>query len=164
MFQVVNISTKTATFRVRFYNGNGQNMNMPLARDTDDLMGLPSSGFVRTLSPGGYGSQVTIPDGSQDATGYAVVTMDPDESIAVNTTFVNLVPGRPPFMAGVPLSSTMHKTAYMPYLAESGFTPSLVLVSLAAQDVTLIARCGNEVEKLCRAPLKFGVAQHHRSC
>ncbi len=135
-------------------------MNMPLASDADDLMGLPFSGFVRTLSPGGYGAQVTIPNGSQDAVGYTVVTMDPDEAIAVTATVVNLVPGRPPFMAEVPLSSTMHKTAYMPYLAESGFTPSLVLVSLAAQDVTLIARGGNKGEELCRAPLKFGAAQH----
>ena len=39
--------------------------------------------------------------------------MDPAESIAVNATFLQLVPGRPPFMAGVPLSSALHKTAFM---------------------------------------------------
>ena len=66
--------------------------------------------------------------------------MNPSESVAVNATFVNLVPGRPPFMAGVPQSSVLHKTAFMPYLAEGGFTPSLALVSLQAQDVTLVWR------------------------
>ena len=128
MFQAVNVSTERATFRVRFYGADGHTLHMPLARDADDMMGLPASGFGGTLSPGGYGAQVTVPNGSAAAVGYAVVTMEPAESVAVNATFVNLVPGRPPFMAGIPLSSVMHKTAFMPYLAERGFTPSLALV------------------------------------
>ena len=117
MFQAVNASTETATFRVDFYDADGEPMSMPLATSTDDLIGLPASVFRGTLSPGGYGAQVTIPNGSPAAVGYAVVTMDPDESVAVNATFVNLVPGKPPFMAGIPLSSVLHKTAFMPYLA-----------------------------------------------
>ena len=161
MFQVVNVSTETATFRVRFYDANGRSMSMPLARDADDLTGIPRTGFSGTLSPGGYGAQVTVPNGSAAAAGYAMVTMDPAESVAVNATFVNLVPGRPPFMAGIPLSSAMHKTAFMPYLAERGFTPSLALVSMEAQDITLIARSGSDGDELCRATLAFG-AGHHR--
>ena len=136
-------------------------MDMPLPTSPDDLTGTPVSGFQGTLSPGGYGAQVTIPNGSPMAIGYAVVTMNPSESVAVNATFVNLVPGRPPFMAGVPLSNVLHKTAFMPYLAGSGFTPSLALVSMRAQDVTLIARSGFDGTELCRATLSFG-AGHHR--
>ena len=75
-------------------------MNMPLPRSPDDLTGTLASGFQGALSPGGYGAQVTIPNGSPTTIGYAVVTMNPAESVAVNATFVNLVPGRPPFMAG----------------------------------------------------------------
>ena len=103
---------------------------------------------------------MTIPNGSPAAIGYAVVKMDPDESVAVNATFVQLVPGRPPFMAGIPLSSVLHKTAFMPYLAEGGFTPSLALVSLQAQDVTLIARSGSDRAELCRATLDFDADKH----
>lgn len=160
MFQAVNVSTETATFRVRFYASNGRSMNMPLARDADDMIGVPHSSFGGTLSPGGYGAQVTVPNGSAAAVGYAVVTMDPPESVAVNATFVNLVPGRPPFMAGIPLSSAMHKTAFMPYLAERGFTPSLALVSMEDQDITMIARGGSDGEELCRATVKFGAGHH----
>ncbi len=160
MFQAVNVSTETATFRVDFFDANGESMNMPLATSTDDLIGVPASVFRGTLSPGGYGAQVTIPNGSPEAEGYAVVRMDPDESVAVNATFVNLVPGKPPFMAGIPLSSRLHKTAFMPYLAVRGFTPALALVSLEPQDVTLIARSGNDGEELCRATLEFGAGHH----
>ena len=160
IFQASNVSTETATFTVNFYDGNGASMSMPLATSPDDLIGRSASGFRGTLSPGGYGAQVTIPNGSPAVVGYAVVTVDPAESVAVNATFVNLVPGRPPFMAGIPLSSVLHKTAFMPYLAVRGFTPSLALVSLEAQDVTLIARSGSDGAELCRATLSFGAGHH----
>ena len=128
---------------MNFFNSNGDPMRMPLATVSDDMTGVPSIGFQGILSPGGYGAQVTVQNGSRAAIGYAVVTMEPAESVAVNATFVNLVPGKPPFMAGIPLSSALHKTAFMPFLADRGFTPSLALVSLEAQEVTLIARSGS---------------------
>ena len=137
-------------------------MNMPLPTSPNDLTGAPARGFQGTLSPGGYGAQVTVPNGSPTAIGYAMVTMNPAESVAVNATFLQLVPERPPFMAGVPLSSVLHKTAFMPYLSGTGFTPSLALVSLQAQDVTLIARTGFVGAELCRATMNFG-AGHHRA-
>ena len=162
IFQASNVSTTMATFQVEFFNSNGQSMNMPLPTSPDDLSGTPARGFQGTLSPGGCGAQVTIPNGSPTAIGYAVVTMNPAASIAVNATFLQLVPGRPPFMAGVPLSSALHKTAFMPYLSGAGFTPSLALVSLQSQDVTLIARTGFDGTELCRAILTFG-AGHHKA-
>ncbi len=161
IFQAGNVATTMATFQVDFFDTNGEPLNMPLAAHADDLTGAPATGFQGTLSPGGYGAQVTIPNGSPTAIGYAVVTMDPDESVAVNATFVNLVPGRPPYMAGIPLSSVLHKTAFMPYLAGGGFTPSLALVSMQAQVVTLIARDGFEGAELCRVTMEFGKG-HHR--
>ena len=160
IFQAVNVAATMATFEVNFYDGNGKPMDMPLAANADDMTGTASNGFQGTLSPGGYGAQVTIPNGSDAAIGYAVVRMNPAESVAVNATFVNLVPGRPPFMAGIPLSSRLHKTAFMPYLAGGGFTPSLALVSMEAQDVTLIARSGFDGTELCRATLSFGAGNH----
>ena len=160
IFQASNVSESMATFEVNFYDANGESMNMPLAENSDDMTGTPATGFQGTLSPGGYGAQVTIPNGSAAAIGYAVVRMTPAESVAVNATFVNLVPGRPPFMAGIPLSSRLHKTAFMPYLAGGGFTPSLALVSMQAQDVTLIARSGFDGTELCRATLSFGAGHH----
>ena len=162
IFQASNVSTTMATFQVEFFDSKGQSMNMPLPTSPDDLTGTPARGFQGTLSPGGYGAQVTIPNGSPTAIGYAVVTMDPAESIAVNATFLQLVPGRPPFMAGVPLSSALHKTAFMPYLSGAGFTPSLALVSLQSQDVTLIARTGFDGIELCRTRMTFG-AGHHKA-
>ena len=117
IFQASNVSTTMAEFEVDFFDSNGESMNMPLPTSPDDLTGTPASGFHGTLSPGGYGAQVTIPNNSPTAIGYAVVTMNPAASIAVNATFVQLVPGRPPFMAGIPLSSALHKTAFMPYLS-----------------------------------------------
>ena len=161
IFQAGNVATTMATFRVDFYDGNGESMNMPLAASPDDLIGTPAGGFQGTLSPGGYGAQVTIPNGSPTAIGYAVVKMDPAESVAVNATFVQIVPGRPAYMAGIPLSSVLHKTAFMPYLAGGGFTPSLALVSMQAQEVTLIARSGFDGAELCRATMDFGKG-HHR--
>ena len=162
IFQASNVSTTMATFQVEFFDSKGQSMNMPLPTSPDDLSGTPARGFQGTLSPGGYGAQVTIPNGSPTAIGYAVVTMNPAESIAVNATFLQLVPGRPPFMAGVPLSSALHKTAFMPYLSGAGFTPSLALVSLQSQDVTLIARTGFDGTELCRDRMTFG-AGHHKA-
>ena len=162
IFQASNVSTTMAEFEVDFFDSNGESMNMPLPTSPDDLTGIPASGFQGTLSPGGYGAQVTIPNGSPTAIGYAVVTMNPAASIAVNATFVQLVPGRPPFMAGIPLSSALHKTAFMPYLSGAGFTPSLALVSLQPQDVTLIARTGFGGTELCRATMTFG-AGHHKA-
>ena len=161
IFQASNVSTTMAEFEVDFFDSNGESMNMPLPTSPDDLTGTPASGFEGTLSPGGYGTQVTIPNDSPTAIGYAVVTMDPAASIAVNATYVQLVPGRPPFMAGIPLSSALHKTAFMPYLSGAGFTPTLALVSLQPQDVTLIARTGLGGTELCRATMNFG-AGHHR--
>ena len=162
IFQAINVSAATATFQVNFFDRNGESLNMPLATSSDDLIGAPAHGFQGALSPEGYGAQVTIPNGSPTAIGYAVVKMDPTESVAVTTTFVQIVPGRPPFMAGVPLSSVLHKTAFMPYLAEGGFTPALALVSLRSQDVTLIAHSGLAGDELCRATMNFG-AGHHRA-
>ena len=162
IFQASNVSTTMATLQVDFFDSNGESMNMPLPRSPDDLIGTPASGFGGTLSPGGYGAQVTIPDGSPTAIGYAVVTMNPAESVAVNATFLQLVPGRPLFMAGIPLSSILHKTAFMPYLSGAGFTPTLALVSLQSQDVTLIARTGSDGTELCRATMNFG-AGHHKA-
>ena len=161
IFQASNVSTTMATLQVDFFDSKGESMNMPLPTSPDDLTGTPASGFEGTLSPGGYGAQVTIPNDSPTAIGYAVVTMDPAASIAVNATYVQLVPGRPPFMAGIPLSSALHKTAFMPYLSGAGFTPTLALVSLQSQDVTLIARTGSDGAELCRATMNFG-AGHHR--
>ena len=135
-------------------------MRMPLATVSDDMTGVPSIGFQGILSPGGYGAQVTVQNGSPAAIGYAVVTMEPAESVAVNATFVNLVPGKPPFMAGIPLSSALHKTAFMPFLADRGFTPSLALVSLEAQEVTLIARSGTGGAELCQETLEFDANEH----
>ena len=162
IFQASNVSTTIAEFEVDFFDSNGESMNMPLPTSPDDLTGIPASGFQGTLSPGGYGAQVTIPNGSPLVIGYAVVTMNPAASIAVNATFVQLVPGRPPFMAGIPLSSALHKTAFMPYLSGAGFTPTLALVSLQSQDVTLIARTGMDGAELCRAIMPFG-AGHHKA-
>ena len=161
IFQASNVSTTMATLQVDFFDSNGESMDMPLPTSPDDLTGTPASGFQGTLSPGGYGAQVTIPNGSSTAIGYAVVTMNPAESIAVNATFLQVVPNRPPFMAGIPLSSILHKTAFMPYLSGAGFTPSLALVSLQSQDVTLIALTGFDGTELCRATMNFG-AGHHR--
>ena len=161
IFQASNVSTTMAALQVDFFDSNGESMNMPLATSPDDLTGRSVSGFEGTLSPGGYGAQVTIPNDSPTAIGYAVVTMNPAASIAVNATFVQLVPGRPPFMAGIPLSSALHKTAFMPYLSGAGFTPTLALVSLQPQDVTLIARTGLGGTEFCRATMNFG-AGHHR--
>ena len=159
-FQASNVSTTMATFQVEFFDSNGEFMNMPLATSPDDLIGIPARGFQGTLSPGGYGAQVTIPDGSPTAIGYVLVTMIPDESVGVNAAFVQIVPGRPLFMAGVPLSNILHKTAFMPYVSGAGFTPSLALVSLLSQEVTLIARTGLDGAELCRATMDFGAGHH----
>ena len=160
IFQASNVSTTMAEFEVNFCDSKGESMNMPLPTSPNDLTGIPASGFQGTLSPGGYGAQVTIPNGSPTAIGYAVVTMNPPESVAVNATFLQLVPGRPPFMAGIPLSNVLHKTAFMPYLSGAGFTPSLALVSLQSQDVTLIAYTGVDGTELCRTTMDFGAGHH----
>ena len=162
IFQAINVSAATATFQVEFFDNNGEAMNMPLATSSDDLIGASAHGFQGTLSPEGYGAQVTIPNGSPTAIGYAVVKMDPAESVALTATFVQFEPGRPPFMAGVPLSGVLHKKALMPYLSGGGFTPALALVSLRSQDVTLIAHSGTDGDELCRTTMNFG-AGHHRA-
>ncbi len=69
MFQAVNVGTERAEFRVNFFNSNGDPMRMPLATVSDDATGVPSIGFQGILSPGGYGAQVTVPNGSPAAVG-----------------------------------------------------------------------------------------------
>ncbi len=86
IFQASNVSTTMATFQVDFFDPKGESMNMPLATSPNDLTGTPARGFQGTLSPGGYGAQVTVPNGSPTAIGYAVVTMNPAKSVAVNAT------------------------------------------------------------------------------
>ena len=161
-FQAVNVSTSTATFKVDFFDSDGRPMYLPLPTSPNDLTGAPARGFQGTLSPGGYGAQVTIPNGSPTAVGYARVTAEPEESIGVNATFVQIVSGRPPFMAGVPLTTIFNNTTFMPYISGSGFTPSLALVAFLAQRVTLIARTGSKGTELCRAIMDLGNG-HHRS-
>ena len=160
MFQIVNVSEESARFTVSFFDGDGEPLRIPLAVHADDMTGTIATGFSGTLTRGGYGAQMTVPNGASDVVGYAVVKMDPAESIAVNATYVNLNPGLPPFMAGIPLSSVRHKTAFMPYLADRGFTPALALVSLEAQEVTLIARSGTTGVELCRETLEFEANEH----
>ena len=160
-FQVLNLSRSTATYQIQFFNSNGQPMRMPLSTYFYDVSGDPSFGFNGTLGPGGYHAMVTIPDGSPTAIGYAKVTMEPENSIGVNATFMQIVFDRPLFGAGVPLSNIFHnKTSFMTYVSGFGFTPTLALVSLLPQNVTLIARTGSNGIEICRATINFFAGQH----
>ena len=153
MFSAVNVTSGSATFTVEFFDSQGAPMSMP-------LVGGEGIGFTGTLQPGGYGAQVTIPNGSGTRIGYAKLTSVPKDSVALNATYVQLVPGRPPFMAGIPLTSVLHSIAYMPYVADGGFTPSLALVSVLSQTVTLTARSGLDGAVRCSTALSFGFGEH----
>ena len=153
IFNAVNVTSDPAMVTVDFFNSQGAPMSMP-------ILGGEFPGFSTTLQPGGYAAVQTVQNGSSTRVGYAVVTSTPDDSVAVNATFVQLVPGRPPFMAGIPATNTPHGTAYMPYVSDGGFTPSLALVSLLAQTVTLTARSGVEGAVRCSTTLSFGDGEH----
>ena len=153
IFNAVNVTSGPATVTVEFFDSQGAPMSMP-------LLGGEFVSFTATLQPGGYAAQATIPNGSGTRIGYARVTSTPEDSVAVNATFVQLVPARPPFMAGIPATNTRHSTAYMPYVSDGGFTPTLALVSLLPQTVTLIARSGLDGAERCNTTLEFVGGEH----
>ena len=153
IFNAVNVTSEPATVTVEFFDSQGAPMSMP-------ILGGEFVGFTATLQPGGYTAVQTVPNGSGARIGYALITSTPNDSVAVNATFVQLVPGRPPFMAGIPATNTLHSTAYMPYVSDGGFTPSLALVSQLAQTVTLTARSGVEGAFRCSTTLSFVDGEH----
>ena len=153
IFNAVNVTSEPATVTVEFFDSQGAPMSMP-------TLGGEFVGFTATLQPGGYAAQATVPNGSGARIGYARITSTPNDSVAVHATFVQLVPGRPPFMAGIPATNTLHSTAYVPYVSDGGFTPSLALVSRVAQTVTLTAREGVEGAVRCSTTLSFGTDEH----
>ena len=159
-FQFVNVSKFTATLRIEFFDSSGNPMDIPIVDDPNTFSSRPARGFGGVLPAGSYGAQTTIPDGSPTAIGYAMVDMQPAESVAVNAAFMQFIPGRPLFMAGIPLSSILHKTAFMPYASDGGFTSSLALVSVLSQEVTLIARAPLTGGELCRTSIRFSSGQH----
>ncbi len=153
IFSAVNVTSGPATVTVEFFDSQGAPMSMP-------TLGGEFVGFTATLQPGGYTAVQTVPNGSGARIGYARITSTPNDSVAVNATFVQLVPGRPPFMAGIPATNTRHSTAYVPYVSDGGFTPSLALVSRVAQTVTLTARSGVEGAVRCSTTLSFVDGEH----
>ena len=153
IFNAVNVTSGPATVTVEFFDSQGAPMSMP-------ILGGEFVGFFATLQPEGYVAVQTVPNGSATRIGYALITSTPEDSVAVNATFVQLVPGRPPFMAGIPVTNTRHSTANMPYVSDGGFTPSLALVSRVAQTVTLTARSGVEGAERCSTTVSFGTDEH----
>lgn len=163
LFQFVNVTEGLATVRVEFFGPAGQPMNIPITQPDGSTANQTVFGIV--LDRGGSAVRTTVPNGTTAAIGYAKVSMDPWGSVAVNATFVQIVPGRPLFMAGIPITNDHRLPAFMPYMSSpDGFTPSLALVGdlNESDEVTLIARTGTQGTELCRTTMALEDG-HHRA-
>ena len=119
---------------------------------------LTNNVLTDTIAGGGIGFAVTLSSGPVKI-GYALVESIPENAVGVSSAFNQIVPGRPLFQSFVPLSTALHDRFFLPFLNAGGFTGSVAVVSLLAQDVTFSARSKNGID-LCNDSHSFGTGEH----
>jgi|GEM_PF-3377980 len=155
-FQFVGITDSAATVTLSFFDGDGDPMAIPYIQDGQEIT---SDTLTETIAPGGFEVARTVIDAEAVQVGYARVSSAPENAVAVSVAFNQVVPDRPLFQAFVPLDTALHNRFFVPALNTGGFTGSMAIVALIAQDVTFIARNNNGVE-LCREQRQFTAGQH----
>jgi hypothetical protein len=159
IFEVFNITERQVDVTIFFADQQGGTMMLPLA-PSGELAG----GFRVAVPPGGVAFTRTMPTGPMRI-GYALVDAPADASgfglsVGVNAIFNQVVPGRPVFQAGIPVSTPLHDRFFVPYLNTGGFTGTLAIVNvIIPQRVTFIARDTAGME-LCRTSRLMGQGEH----
>ena len=131
---LVNITDQTTQLLIVFLDDNGEPVELPLASAGPDgracLECAPTfaRGITVSLKPGESRQQIIMPTGPT-LTGWAGVVARPLASAAVTATFMQIVPGRPLFMAGIPPSTILHRRAWLSTADVGGFTTSLALIN-----------------------------------
>ncbi len=160
IFEVFNISDQMVDVTVGFLDERAQLMMLPVQGLTGD-----QPGFRTTLKPGASVFARTLPTGATKI-GYAIVGFTPEPAsselnlpVGINAIFNQVVPGRPVFQAGIPVSTGAHDRFFVPFLNTGGFTGTLAMVSVLAQRVTFIAH-GVDGAELCRSTRLMGQLEH----
>lgn len=156
-FQFVNSSTNAATVTLSFFDSDGVPMAVPYIQD-----GTPTTAttLVEVVAPGGVEFAKTVLEAADIQVGYAKVVSSTFHAITVQTTFNQVVEGRPLFQAYIPEDTEINRPKfYLPSINTGGQTSSLAVVSTAAQMVSYIGRNRNGVE-LCNAGRPFLQGEH----
>ena len=154
-FQFVNFTDRAASIQLSFFDGSGDPMMIPYEQNG---VALTNNVLTDTIAAGGIGFAVTSSSGPVRI-GYALVESIPENAVAVSTAFNQIVPGRPLFQSFVPQSTVLHDRFFVPFLNAGGFTGSIAVVSLLAQDVTFSARSANGID-LCNDTQSFEAGEH----
>jgi len=155
-FQFVNASANPASVTVSFFDSDGVPIAVPYLQDGAVTT---ATTLVDTISPNGIEFARTVLDAEETQIGYAQITSSPRGRISVQTTFNQVVEGRPLFQAFIPTATESTDAFYLPSVNAGGQTSSLAVVSATEQDVAYIARNQNGVE-LCRAGRPFLAGEH----
>lgn len=155
-FQLMNVTGAPATVTISFLDGQGDPMAIPFVQDGAQVTAATLS---ETIAPRGIEFAATQSVAATVQIGYARIQSEPANSVAVSTTFNQIVSGGPLFQAFIPLDNALQNQFFVPFINTGGFTGSMAIVSLAGQDVSIIARNNNGVE-LCRSEQTFAAGQH----
>lgn len=164
---LTNLTDRTATYSVLFLDDQGNPLEMPLARPNSDgtlCLECPpfySALLTGTLLRGQALQQVLLPAGPPRV-GWAGILVDPPVSVGVTGTFMQIVPGRPLFMAGIPPSTAVQQRAWLNQADVGGFTTSIAMINTdpnQAQNFTLIYR-ENFGRELCRTTFPISPFGH----
>ncbi len=157
-FYAMNITSQTAHVAIRFYDDDGNSMQLALTDEAGNPTGA-SSGIEGDIGPRGISFGFTT--SANLKTGWATVTATPALSIAVNTTITQVVPNRPQFRAAIPVSNVNQSRFSLPFLDSFGETTSLALVNPQnfSQRVFLTAHDTNG-NPTCRNTLDLSAGQH----
>ena len=155
-FQLMNVTAAPATVTVSFFDAQGDPMAIPFVQDGAQVTAATLS---ETIAPRGIEFAATQSAAATVQIGYARIQSEPANSVAVSTTFNQIVSGRPLFQAFIPLDNALQNQFFVPFINTGGFTGSMAIVSLSGQDISIIARNNNGVE-LCRSDQTFSAGQH----
>ena len=156
-FQVINLTDSPVSYRVGLYDAQGQPLALPFTGEQGANAGAQSSLTGSLPASGGLFAE-TFPTGAVQA-GYAVVE-EGQGDIAVTTSITQLVEGRDPFQAAVPLAAEPELSRF-PYLNTRPFTTVMALTNnrADAQEVTLAAHDPEGVIR-CTATLSVQPGSH----
>ena len=155
-FQFVNASGNPASVTISFFDSDGMPMAVPYIQDGAVTT---ATTLIETVSPRGIEFARTVVDAEDTQIGYAEVESTPPGRIAVQSTFNQVVEGRPLFQAYIPTATNLSNAFFLPAVTTAGQTGSMAVVSLTAQNVTYTARNLNGVE-LCNAGRPFLAGEH----
>lgn len=136
-------------FTASFYGQDGK----PLTLRVDEL-NADVAEVSEMLQPRGV-RFLTLTGGAEVKVGYVVVNATTPRAATVTAIVTQTIPDRPDFQAAFVSLDQLGTNFQLPFRNDGPYTTTVAFVSLAEQDVLLIARAENGAE-LCRVTLQAG--------